>query len=1207
MAAPTLPDSFVHLHVHTEYSLLDGAVRIDELIAKAVKLKMPAVAMTDHGNLYGCIDFYQAAKKAKIKPIIGCELYVAPKEKELRKEVPGFKNNYHLTVLAKNETGFKNLSKIVSRAHLDGQYYKPRTDRRDLEDYSEGLIVLSGCLNSEINESIRGGQLDHARSTLEWFKERWADDFYLELHDHINGDVAEAQRKCTVQLLEWAKEYNIKPVAANDVHFLDRTDHGAHDVMICIGTGKMVFDENRMKYSEEVYFKTPKEMHKLFKHVPQALWSTLEIADKVDLTIKLDSTSSEKYPQFDAPDGSPREEFFRRQCKAGLEVRFGEKANEPDMQERLEYEMGIMEKMGFLSYFLIVWDFIKWAKDNGIPVGPGRGSAAGSLVAYALGITDCDPLRFSLIFERFLNPERISPPDIDVDFCQTRRPEVIDYVRKKYGERCVSHIITFGTLGAKSVIRDCGRVLGMSYGDTDRVAKMIPTELNIDLASAKKKNPDLKAAIENDKAVAKLYETAEKLEGLTRGVGIHAAGIVIGSQDLSDFLPLTRGNADEVVTQLAMSPLTELGMLKMDFLGLKTLTVIDDAVKLIHRHTPDFRIATLPLDDQPTFELLSRGATIAVFQLESGGMANMCKNFGVESIDHIIALIALYRPGPMDLIPDFIARKKGTQKVEYLHPLLEDVSRETYGILIYQEQVQKAANLLAGYSLGAADLLRRAMGKKDPEKMAQQRKIFVKGCEDVNKIPEKRANEIFDLLEKFAGYGFNKSHSAAYGLVTYQTGWLKANYPVEFMCGVLSNEISNTDKIAVFVGECQAMGMAILPPNVNRSGVHFLPEEISGKKRGVRYGLAAIKGVGEAACGLMLAERDAAGEFKSLEDFARRVDSKGVNRRILESLIRAGAFDWSGEERAQLFSRIETAIAAGASAQRDRAAGQFSLFGDELDAVPVLKPSANQVKVEPWSAEKMLDDEKELLGFYVSGHPLDPWRPVVDTPAYRRLGFIEEIPERDRRSKLKFAGLVSSVQLKYTKSGKQFVIMRIEDFTGSSELTLWSEEYEKFGKGVEKGSVIEIIAKVEKDNMNDSLKLTAQGIKPLPMPAAGSDAGGGNGGRGISAPGGSDGNGNAAGYGNGNGNGHGSPGSHGAPGMTKAPAGPRALTLRLDSGRDSVADLRRIQSLILQYPGDTPVIFRCVAENGARLEITAGPRFRIDAADELIEGLSPWI
>lgn len=1183
MAAPALPDSFVHLHVHTEYSLLDGAVRIDDLIAKAVKLKMPAVAMTDHGNLYGCIDFYQAAKKAKIKPIIGCELYVAPKEKELRKEVPGFKNNYHLTVLAKNELGFQNLSKIVSRAHLDGQYYKPRTDRHDLETYGEGLIVLSGCLNSEINESIRAGQLDHARSTLEWFKDRWGDDFYLELHDHINGDVAEAQRKCTVQLLEWSKEYNIKPVAANDVHFLDRTDHAAHDVMICIGTGKMVFDENRMKYSEEVYFKTPKEMHKLFKHVPQALWSTIEIADKVDINIKLDSTSSEKYPQFDSPDGSPREEYFQRICREGLEVRFGGRAKEAELQDRLNYEMQIMTKMGFLSYFLIVWDFIKWAKDNGIPVGPGRGSAAGSLVAYALGITDCDPLRFSLIFERFLNPERVSPPDIDVDFCQTRRPEVIEYVRRKYGERCVSHIITFGTLGAKSVIRDCGRVLGMSYGDTDRVAKMIPAELGITLTSAKKKNPDLKAALENDPAVARLYETAEKLEGLTRGVGIHAAGIVIGSQDLSDFLPLTRGNADEVVTQLAMSPLTELGMLKMDFLGLKTLTVINDAVQLIHRHKPDFNISDIPLDDRPSFELLSRGETIAVFQLESGGMANLCRNFGVETVEHIIALLALYRPGPMDLIPDFIDRKKGKQKVEYLHPLLEAVSRETYGILIYQEQVQKAANLLAGYSLGAADLLRRAMGKKDPEKMAQQRKIFVKGCADTNNIPEARANEIFDLLEKFAGYGFNKSHSAAYGLVTYQTAYLKANYPVEFMCGVLSNEISNTDKIAIFVGEVQSMGITILPPHVNFSGVQFLPESVGDGKWGVRYGLAAIKGVGEAACGMMLAEREANGPFKSLEDFSRRVDGKAVNKKILEGLIKSGAFDWTGEHRAALFARIDQAIAAGVSAQRDRKVGQGSLFGD-LDEVEAPEETKSHAAVEPWSATQMLNDEKELLGFYVSGHPLDRWRATLASPAYRKLGLIDEIPEKDRRGKQKFGGIISELTVKYTKSGKQFAIMRLEDFTGSTEVMVWSDDYEKIGKTLEKGAVVEMMAKIEKDNRSDALQLIAQGIKPLPEPTAAMLAA----------------NGQAAANGNGNGN-----GSYSR--QPAVPAGPKPITLQLDVMQNSVSELQNIHDIIIRHPGRTPLVLSCRTLEGKRLEIRTAPRFNVEPDDALIDALAPWL
>jgi DNA polymerase III subunit alpha len=1162
-----LPEQFVHLHLHTEYSTLDGACRIDDVVKKAAKLGMPAVAMTDHGNLYGAIDFYQAAKKAGVKPILGCELYVCGEgvSKSHRAEVPGKRNNYHLTVLAKDETGFRNLTKIVSAAHLEGQYYRPRTDHEDLFAHGDGLIVLSGCLNGEVNESIRAGQVDRAKHLVGKFCERWGEDYYLELQNHISGDVAEKQQTCNAQLLEWADEFGIKPVAANDVHFLNRDDHEAHDVMICIGTGKMVFDEKRMRYSEEVYFKTPKEMIKLFRHVPQALWSTLEIADQCNVEIKLDASSSDKYPQFESPDGTPREAFFRKLCREGLRQRFGASADEPELRDRLEYEMSVMEQMGFVSYFLIVWDFIKWAKDHGIPVGPGRGSAAGSLVAYALGITDCDPLRFGLIFERFLNPERVSPPDIDVDFCQTRRPEVIDYVRRKYGERCVSQIITFGTLGAKSVIRDVGRVLGMSYGDADRVAKMIPAELNITLADARRKNPDLKAAIGNDGAVAKLYETASRLEGLTRGTGVHAAGVVIGSRDLTEYVPLTRGNEGETVTQYAMSPLSELGMLKMDFLGLKTLTVIKDAVDLIHRHSPEFRITDIPLDDRKTFELLSRGATTAVFQLESGGMANLCRNFGVETIDHIIALIALFRPGPMDLIPEFIERKKGKAKVEYLHPLMEDVSKETYGILIYQEQVQKAANLLAGYSLGAADLLRRAMGKKDPEKMAEQRKVFVEGCAKTNGIRERRANEIFDLLEKFAGYGFNKSHSAAYGLVTYQTAYLKANHPVEFMCGVLSNEVSNTDKIATFVSECGAMGVTILPPHVNYSGVGFQPERLADGREGIRYGLAAVKGVGEGAVEQMLRERSAAGEFKNLDDFARRVDTRAASKRVLESLIKAGAFDWNGEHRAALFGRIDPVLAAAASAQRDKQSGQFSLFGDAFDEVAAAPPSSAGAAVTPWTKDEMLAHEKELLGFYISGHPLDPFRAALDGGGYRKIGEIEELTERERK-KAKFGVFVSDVTVKYTKIGKQFAVMKVEDFTGAKEMLVWGEEYEKFGKTVTVGSVVEVTAKIEQDGRNDNLQLVAQSMKRLEVPAA--------------AP--------------------------ALPTNGRAPAAQaiRPLVLKLDSERDTVEDLRTIHRILAAHPGTVPVQLS-IQTSGKRVHLTTAAT--VAAGDAVMRELRAWV
>ena len=1087
--------SFVHLHLHTEYSLLDGMVRTGEVMKRAKELGMPAVAMTDHGNLFGAVEFYLAAKKAGVKPIIGCEVYVAPQEKTLRKEVPGRRNSNHLTLLAANATGYSNLVKLVSEAHLEGQYYKPRTDRASLEKFREGLICLSGCLAGEVNEFIQKDEVEKARESVGWHREIFGENYYLELHNHE----LEAQAKCNRQLLAFAKEFGITPVAANDVHFLKRDDHEAHDVMICIGTGNAKLDQNRMSYSEEVYFKTAEEMRQLFREVPEACDATLEIAEKCDLAMHLDSQSTEKYPQFGSPDGSPREEYFRRICYEGLEHRYGKEraANDADLRARLDYEISILERMKYLSYFLIVWDFIKWAKDHGIPVGPGRGSAAGSLVAYCLGITDLDPLPFGLLFERFLNPERVSPPDIDVDFCQSRRGEVIEYVRQKYGDRAVSHIITFGTLGAKSVIRDVGRVLSWSYGDADRIAKMIPNELNITLTEARKKNPELAAAIDNEAATAELWQYATRLEGLTRGSGVHAAGIVIGSADLDTYVPLTRSSDDQVVTQLAMGPLTELGMLKMDFLGLKTLTVIDDAVRMIRVRNPGFDIHTIPLDDKPTFELLSRGQTVAVFQLESGGMMSLCKNFGVETIEHIIALLALYRPGPMQFIPDFVDRKKGRQKVEYLHPLLEEVSRETYGILVYQEQVQQAANRLAGYSLGQADMLRRAMGKKDAEKMAKERISFVKGCIETNNIPEARANEIFDLLEKFAQYGFNKSHSAAYGLVTYQTAFLKANYPVEFMAGVLSNEISNTDKIANFTAECQAMKIKILPPDVNRSGLLFLPECVNGRKA-IRYGLAAVKNVGEGPMTLALAEREKGGPFATLEDFASRLDSRSCNKRVLESLVRAGAFDFTGEERASLFQRVDGVIAAASSAHKDREAGQGSLF-DMMDLAGPSSPAGlggeDAEAVEPWPQEQKLADEKELLGFYVSGHPLEPWREVVESDKFARLGQIDDL-EESRRGKegrgwegprYSFGVIVQDVEQRFSKtSGNPFAIVKLEDFTGQIEVMIIGKTYERVQAGglLQKGAVVEVAARIEHDDRTDARRLAVQDVKALAKPKA---------------------------------------------------------------------------------------------------------------------------
>ena len=1202
-------DPFIHLHLHTENSLLDGAVRVKDLIAKAERCKMPAVAMTDHGNVFGAIDFYMAGKKAGIKPIIGCEAYLTPpgvKMTDRKAEMPTSsrngttkkRRNSHLTLLAADNTGWANLMKLVSAANLEGMYYgKPRLDKETLAAHSEGLICLSGCVIGEVNQMIQADNLDGARQSIGEFIDIFGrENFYLEMHDHG----LEVQAKCNKQLLEFGKEFDLGMVAANDVHFLNRADHEAHDIMICIGTGSLQLDENRMRYSPEVYFKTTAEMTKLFKHCPEAIRNTLVIADRCNVEIELDSTSSAKYPQFDSPDGSSREQYFRKVCFEGLRWRYADRADtDAELRQRLDYEIGVMENMGFVSYFLITWDFVKWAKDNGVPVGPGRGSAAGSLVAYVLGITDICPLRFGLIFERFLNPERVSPPDIDIDFCQTRRPEVISYVRRKYGERAVSHIITFGTLGAKSVVRDVGRVMGLSFTEGDRIAKMIPAELGITLADARKKNPELKAELEVSQTAAELWKYATFLEGLQRGTGVHAAGVVIGDRDLTDYVPLVRAKEGEITTQFAMNPLTELGMLKMDFLGLKTLTVIQDAIDLIHRHQPDFALSDQGYDDQAAFDLLNRGETIGVFQLESGGMMSLCRQFGVSRIEDIIALIALYRPGPMDLIPDFIARKKGKTKVTYLHPLLEEASKETYGILIYQEQVQRAANLLAGYSLGEADLLRRAMGKKKLSEMVKQRKKFVEGCALVNKIPEKQANDIFDLLEKFAGYGFNKSHSAAYGLISYQTAYLKANFPVEFMAGLLSNEINNTDKISIFVAECQRMGVSILAPDVNRSFLKFAPEVKEDGTKAIRFGLAAIKNVGGAAMATAIEEREKNGPFESMEDFASRLDTKVVNRKILENLIKAGAFDFTAERRDELFSRVGQVIAGATAVHRDRAAGQVSLFDmDEMMAAAPPPDISDEERVE-WTEEEYLSHEKDLLGFYVTGHPLDRFRATIQAGKFRSITDIQKLRVGGKGNH-QFAGIIQDVQVKYTKrEGKPFAILFFEDFTGNTELMVWNEVFEKRKGYLEKGAVIVLTAKVEEDQRSDMKRLTAQDVVPLQInhdaPAVASpvrenqNAKQGM----IGDTRGLNGNGTNGNGTNGNGNGH-------------DPAIP-PVVVNLDCIRDTEFALEAIRDVVKRFPGQRPLHLCLRRANGNEVLLAAGNAYRVSDDVVLAPELKQWM
>jgi DNA polymerase-3 subunit alpha len=1153
-------DSFVHLHLHTEYSMLDGANRIPDIMRKAKEFGMPAVAMTDHGNLFGAIEFYQEALKAGVKPIIGCEMYMSPGRMFEKHASSARDAAYHFTLLARDELGYRNLVKLVSAAHLDGMYYKPRIDKEKLAEYSSGLIGMSGCLKGEINQGILGDQPQKSREAIDSFVQILGrENFFLELHDHG----IEAQQRCNAVLPGLAKEFGVGLVAANDVHFLERAHYDAHDVMICIGTGSNVADERRMRYVPELYFKSPEEMRALFHAHPEAVANTLRIAERCDLKLEF---GKPKYPNYNPPEGFTQNQYLRSLCEEGVRKRYGSRGDSAEIQERLELELDLLEKQGFVNYFLIVWDFINWAREHGIPVGPGRGSAAGSMVAYVIGITDIDPILYKLLFERFLNPERVSPPDIDVDFCQNRRGEVIDYVRQKYGERAVAQIATFGTMGAKSVVRDVGRVMGLSYGDGDRIAKMIPNELNISLNGEDKKNkdtgqmehipgaidknPELKKAVETEGATAQLWQYATVLEGIKRNTGVHAAGVVISDRDLSEYVPLFRANDGSIVSQYSMAPLTDLGMLKMDFLGLKTLTVLTDAVALIHRTVPDFDLATIPVSDQKTFDLLNRGETVAIFQLESGGMVNVCRQFDIKDIEDINAILALYRPGPMDLIPDYIKRKKGA-KIKYAHKLLEKVCAETYGIFIYQEQVMQAAQVLAGYTLGGADLLRRAMGKKDKEKMAKEREKFIKGCKEINDIDEKKANDIFDLLEKFAGYGFNRSHSAAYAWVSYQTAFLKANYPVEFMAAVLSNEISNTDKISIFVGECKRMGMVILPPDVNHSTLKFSPEK-SGETPGIRYGLAAIKNVGEAAMEAAIEERGKHGQFKSLEDFCARLDSRKVNKKVVESLVKCGAFDWTGRERAALAAEIDATLAASASSQRDKASGQAALF-DTFVAAP--QPRRAIIAVPPWPKAEKLGFEKELLGFYVTGHPLDEYRGELESGKYVP---INALGEAEDKATVQVAGALISVEKKFTKKdSKPFAIVILEDLTGSVEVAVWSETFTKSGRLLELGKAVAITARVDK--REEATRLAASDIRTLAA----------------------------------------------KPGAPAPAAGP--VVLRFERPRTTEGQLIELQDALTLHPGPRRVHVEFINGDGGKVVLKLGPRYAVELSPELETRLGKWL
>lgn len=1058
--------SFIHLHNHSEYSLLDGVPRISSLIKKAKEFSMPAIGITDHGNMFGTADFYLEAVKNEIKPIIGMEAYVAPKNR-FDKTTTGMKDSYsHLILLAKNEEGYRNLMELSSLGYLEGFYYKPRIDKELLKNLSKGLIGTSACLKGEIAQAILKGKESRVHQTIEEYRSFFEPgDFYLEIMEHGIPE----QAMVNEQIIKLSKEMNIPLIATNDIHYINQEDAYVQDVLLCIQTGTILTDVDRMRFaSREFFFKSPQQMETLFGHVPDALKNTLEIAEKCNLKIDF---SRRLLPRFHPPEGVTNETYIQHLCKEGLKRRY---PNTTDaIMNRLNYELNMIKQMGFVDYFLIVWDFIHYAKKNSIPVGPGRGSAAGSIVAYLLGITDIDPLKYDLIFERFLNPERISMPDIDIDFCYERRGEVINYVTQKYGKSNVAQIVTFGTLGAKAVIRDVGRVMGMEYSAVDKIAKLIPNELKITLEKALEINPELKALYDNDNQIKTLIDTASALEGNVRNTSTHAAGIVISEQPLTNYVPLCKGNNGEVSTQYHMKLVEKMGLLKMDFLGLKTLTVLHDTTKIIKRSQgKSIDLETIPLDDEKTYRLLSTGNAIGLFQLESSGMREILVKLQPNCFEDIIALVALYRPGPLGsgMVDDFINRKHGRTKIFYELPELEPILKDTYGIILYQEQVQKIASVLAGFSLGEADILRRAMGKKIKEEMDEQRHRFIDGAV-ARKVPLELAQTIFDRMAKFAEYGFNKSHSAAYALIAYQTAYFKANFPVEFMAALLSSEMTNPDKITLYIEEAKKAGIQILAPDVNQSFSAFTVVD-----KNIRFGLNAVKNVGAAAVEAIITARKAKGEFKSLYDFTKKVDPRQVNRKVVESLIKCGAFDSLGFKRAQLFAIIDKAIELATAEQQDELAGQFNLFGSATEGEnAIFKPHDDLPEIDEWDMNVILQYEKEYLGFYVTGHPLDRFKNVFEMFELTPVSQLKNLPAG---SAVKLAGIFSNVKYTLTrKTNEKMAITHLEDYTEGVDVLIYSRVFALCKDYVFSDNVVYVSGQL--DLNEEKPKIIADDVIPL--------------------------------------------------------------------------------------------------------------------------------
>jgi DNA polymerase III subunit alpha len=1071
---------FVHLHLHTDYSMLDGACDVEKLVSRVKELGMPAVAMTDHGNIFGAVHFVNAAHKEGIKPIVGCELYVCKKEDHNIERTPPEGDTYnHLLVLAENEEGYRNLVRITSEASLHGFYYKPRVSKRFLSEHSKGLIALSGCLKGEVAEFLSEEKYTLAREAAGTYRDIFGqENFFLEIQDQG----LEQEQKIHPALFRLEKELGVPMVATNDSHYLCEDDAHAQDVMVCIQTGKSIQEPNRMKFQGDQFFvKSYEQMARVFKDSPDVLTRTVAIAERCNM--RLEKVSS-PFPHFEVPAGYTLDSFFEHVTRDGfarrMEVlrqladRGGLKHSLADYEQRLLREISIIQQMKFSGYFLIVWDFIRYAKEHKIPVGPGRGSAAGALVAYSLGITDIDPLQHELLFERFLNPERVSMPDIDIDFCMNRRGEVIDYVTRKYGRENVAQIITFGTMAAKAAIKDVGRAMDIPYTDVDRIAKMVPTTLNIKLEDALKESPALQEAYNKDTQVRELLNTALKLEGLVRNSGVHAAGVVIAPRPLTELVPLHKTKNDEIVTAFDMVAIEKMGLLKMDFLGLTTLTILDDAIKLIEQvRGQNMKLEDIPLEDNETYEkVFHKGLTSGVFQFESHGMRDVLRRYQPNSIEDLTALNALYRPGPIQggMIDDFIERKHGRRKIEYELPELKEILAETLGVIVYQEQVMQIANRLAGYSLGEADLLRRAMGKKKAEEMAHQRERFVQGATQRG-FPNKKIEKIFDLMAQFAGYGFNKSHSAAYALLAYHTAYLKTHYPVEFMAALLTSVTGNTDDVVKYINECREMGIAVEAPDINVSDANFTPHGAA-----IRFGLAAVKNVGHNAIESIVAGRKQVGQYKSIFEFCEKVDLRLLNKRVLESLIKSGAMDSLGR-RAQLMAVIDKAIDRAQKTQRDAESGQHGLFGvfqqddshDHNDRLP---------NVPDWDEHQRLAAEKEILGFFITGHPLEKYKDKLEDFRALTTEDICALKNSTGKDEIYAGGVICNVRVLKSKKGEFYAQANFEDMLGSVDMLVFPEAFRRVQEKVKLEVPVLVRGGVRVEEGSNP-KLTVSDIVPL--------------------------------------------------------------------------------------------------------------------------------